>query len=668
MVVNGQDPAATSESDTAWFNDRLRRVSFEFQLQDKEPFALSRLDPEFIAQEWARAKVNFVFVQAKDNQGNTFYNTKIGNKHAGLGDRDWLEEIVEAARKYDIKIGCYFNFSRDNRMWYLKPNWRQLWQDGTPRGEVEQQNPDWDNMCHNSPYRDYILSLLHEITANYDIHGYWMDRLDWGGKLPDKFSCSCEYCQAKFQAEIGAPIPTTVNWNDPIWRRFVHWRSECLRRYMAEIRHTIKSVKPNVVMALNYYGPLDMFGVWFHGQDPETALENVDSLTPEVHYEREGYIALSVFSRFNRGASGGKPFDLDIFRHSGDVDYITKPSVQLQAEVLTTVANGGTGLVDDQVYGEGLIEPRAYDVIGESFEQIERREPWMRNSVPVKFAALFYSKNSRTFYGRNQPQPYLWAFLGAYKALLEAHTPFDVITDRALTADGLEGYQALVLPDAACLSDEQVQVVRDFVERGGRLVATHRTSLMNELGDPRPDFGLADVFGTSYVDLVTLSMSYVKVKEASPLTAGVAVDLPLVHRGHQLKVRPVNGRVTPAVITYAREEVNRVSHFSDPPSDQDSPYPALVAGEFGAGRVVYFPGRPDAIFGQWGHPEYKDLLNNALTWATEGLTSPLEVDAPISVEATLHEQPDENRLIVHLVNFQSDPGRSVALVSTKFMG
>lgn len=654
---------------------RQRRLSFEFQLQDKEAFALSRLDPEAIAEEWARAKVNFVYVQAKDNQGNCYYHTKIGNRHAGLQGRDWLAEIIEAAQKRDILIGIYFNFSRDNRMWHLKPKWRQLWQDGSFRGEVEQRNPDWDNMCHNSPYREYILSLLEEITSNYDIHAYWMDRLDWGGVLPEKFSCVCDYCQAKFASEYGAPLPSGVDWNDPTWRRFVVWRSHCLSRYAQEIRQTVKAIKPQVALSLNYYAPLDQFGLWFHGQDPEDMADAVDNLSPEVHYEREGFIALSAFSKFCQAASGGKPFDLDIFRHSGEVDYITKPSIQLQAEVLTAVANGGTTVIDDQVYGEGLLEPRAYDVIGETFEEVERAEDWMTDAQPVRYAALLYSKRSRTFYGRNEPQPYMLAYLGAYKALLESHIPFSTVTDRSLTTEELLKYKVLVLPDAACLTDQQVVAIRDYVLQGGHLVATHKTSLLTEFGDVRSDFALADVFGASYLDTISgplhsVPLSYLKVKRETPVTRGIAIDLPLVHRDSQLKVRAAadDQDVPAAVIVYAREEANRVSHYWDPPMDRDSRYPAVVTSETSGGRVVYFPGRPDAIYAQWGHPEYKRMLINAVEWATEYDRSPLIVEAPISVEATLQEQPDRARTLIHLVNFQSNPGRSVDLVTTNFMG
>ena len=47
----------------------------------------------------------------------------------------------------------------------------------------------------------------------------------------------------------------------------------------------------------------------------------------------------------------------------------------------------------------------------------------------------------------------------------------------------------------AALSDAQCEQLRQYVKRGGSLVATFETSLYDEWGTPRANFGLSDLFG-----------------------------------------------------------------------------------------------------------------------------------------------------------------------------
>jgi hypothetical protein len=436
---------------------------------------------------------------------------------------------------------------------------------------------------------------------------------------------------------------------------------------MQEVNTLVKSIKPHVVLGLNYFGPLDVFGNWFHGQDMETILEYVDGMNPESHYEREGHIAQSVFGRLCRGASGGKPYAPEIFRGSGDFDYITKPVVQMQAEAYTALANGAAVFIGDPGYPEGTPEPTGYDAMGQTFAESQRLEPWVIGAQPVPFVGLYYSKRARVFYGRNNPEEYNLEFLGTYKALLEGHVIFDVVTDKSLTTEGLAKYKLLILPDSACMTDDQAAAIRRYVANGGSVIASHKASLLSEFGDPREDFALADVFGCRFFSLVTLPYSFIKVTTASPLTEGVPVGLPLGHRDRQLRVLPIGQAETPAMIVYSREDNNRVSHYADPPLDEGSRYPAVVASQYEKGRVVYFAGLPGAVFARWGHPEFKRLLLNAVRWAVPGRW-PLRVDAPMSVETTLFSQPEKDRLMVHLVNLQSEAGRSIRLPADRYMG
>ena len=162
------------------------------------------------------------------------------------------------------------------------------------------------------------------------------------------------------------------------------------------------------------------------------------------------------------------------------------------------------------------------DFMGTGFSEAKRRVPYMDGET-VKYTALHFSQQARDFWNpppelcssreeweepipEYRPAPYLFAsgreyqerLDGTYELLDQSHLLSDLVFDDNITAEHLAPYRVLVLSNSACLSDEQREAIRGFVRGGGTLIATHETSLQDELGHKRDDFGLADVFGVSY--------------------------------------------------------------------------------------------------------------------------------------------------------------------------
>ncbi|HEV2122350.1 MAG TPA: hypothetical protein VGW38_06215 [Chloroflexota bacterium] len=119
----------------------------------------------------------------------------------------------------------------------------------------------------------------------------------------------------------------------------------------------------------------------------------------------------------------------------------------------------------------------------------------------------------------------------------------------------------------------------------------------------------------------------------------------------QVKVRQCDGETEPLAFM-----VNpmRGFHMGHPPLER-TPHPSVLVRQFGKGRVVYLSAPVDAVYGEYGHPDYKRLLVNAVRWAA-GSPPPVEVEAPTTVEAVAREHGDDGKggdrseLRVHLVN------------------
>src|SRR5205814_6529208 len=66
------------------------------------------------------------------------------------------------------------------------------------------------------------------------------------------------------------------------------------------------------------------------------------------------------------------------------------------------------------------------------------------------------------------------------------------------SSDLIDRFKLLILPNIAALSDAQCDQLRQYVSRGGSLVATHETSLYDEWGVRRQNFGLSSLFGVKF--------------------------------------------------------------------------------------------------------------------------------------------------------------------------
>jgi hypothetical protein len=302
------------------------------------------------------------------------------------------------------------------------------------------------------------------------------------------------------------------------------------------------------------------------------------------------------------------------------------------------------------------------------FEQVRRRERWVTRATPMPWAAMLVSEQTRQFHAyKDIAERFLPHVFGAFRAAAEQHLPLDLINDWDLEPATLSNYRVLVLPNAAALSDAQVEGVRDYVRNGGGLVATCETSLFDELGRPRKDFALSDVFGVSYRghpaptgDRPALDANFAVVVDENYWTERTGLgrlswaDHPLVRDDELDDLVPRKDVVFrgPQVLVSEPADLGAaVAARLRPEGWKESPVPAVVVRSFGKGRVVYFAAGVDAALWSYAFPYQRRLMARAIELAAGG-RPPVRVDAPMSVQSTFWRQADDRgrRLIVHLFN------------------
>jgi hypothetical protein len=255
-----------------------------------------------------------------------------------------------------------------------------------------------------------------------------------------------------------------------------------------------------------------------------------------------------------------------------------------------------------------------------TLQEIARRKPWFLRLEQEPWAALLVSEQTRQFYAYdNVMERWLSHALGFFRVAMEEHLPLTLITELDLRPEVLARYRVLVLPNAACLSDDQVAVIRDFVRSGGGLVATCETSLCDELGRPRPDFALHDLFGASRRG------AFAAADPTKDLDANFALGIDADYWAKRanagaLQFSDYSGSVFALDSRLQSLLPNGQATFTGPlvgptafqapmrpaalffPQDDPNPFPVIGWGEQGRGRVVYFAAGIDAAYFNYGFP------------------------------------------------------------------
>jgi len=271
-----------------------------------------------------------------------------------------------------------------------------------------------------------------------------------------------------------------------------------------------------------------------------------------------------------------------------------------------------------------------------TFDEFKKRQPYMTGET-AKYSAILVSQQMRDFYDSDA----MWNSVAWMENIHRAnHLLTDVIFDDSLTPERLASYSVVSLANSTCLSDAQCTALADYVRHGGTLLATAETSLYDEWGNRREDFGLSELLGVHYVE-TRKEASQILVPQTKELKATFKRFVTFVSPSVHIKQREdVN---TELLFTHSSRSVHGLSLRED---SYDSDVPAILCRHFGKGTVYYIGPNIGRGFGRDHLPRVTQLVGGLLRDAAE---PPVEFDAPQLIEITAL-RPHQDRLVLHLLN------------------
>lgn len=593
-----------------------------------------------------------------------YYDSRLLKRRSPHVPADLVDREVAEYRRLGVRILATYPPTLQSEVYAAHPQWRRVPTNTSKIPEVDlEQNPAGGMLCLLGPYGDFLIEVLAEIVEKYQVDAFSFDGLHYGGV------CYCSHCRDNFRRDTSNEIPD-VNMEDPAFRRYQHWADRRMEDVIRRMQIRLKGIKPDVAL-ITWTTNAGRFGhfldiprnmparmnLLFDAPDQEFWLDETNRGATIVPALANAYIWACTNHRVGFSEpylmSHGNPYGKDSF-----------PAHEVLRRVMLAITHGaGPSLA---VLQPEPLQQAAYDALSE----LQRRRPWLAHKRPEPWGAMLMSDNTRVFYGRSSAHVedrYLSHVFGTFRTILEEHLPVTVVCDWNLTPEELSQYEVLVLPNAACLDESQLAAVREFVRRGGGLVASLDTSLCNEFGDPRDDLALADVLGVSRrgAAAVAADREELDVNFARGLTADYwekrkkVFDL-RVAEGRPFdtdRLRSLIGRESvvfkgPAVVVEPADASQVAASFAPRATTSGDTFPAIITRSYGEGRVVYFAAGIDHAYYSYAYPYQRRLLGDAIRWAA-GERPPLEIDAPMCVQATMFRQQAVGlppRLLIHLFN------------------
>ncbi|MHB1305489.1 MAG: hypothetical protein ACYC23_00235 [Limisphaerales bacterium] len=650
-----------SAGEGPWFSHALVGMEVgptgaQFASGNQAPDYARNFNGAEIVRRCAAANAEYLVLWVRDGDF-TFHNSKLLPKPEGQRDRDVLREAVEEGRRLNLPIIAYSQLQYPAHELRQHPEWKARQANGEPINHL---------VCFNTPYTNAVMALLAEM-ASYGIAGFHLDMVDQGFGPPH--GCWCDHCQKLFQAEYGRPLPKGVNWEDEDWDRLLQFRYATSDRLEKMLTDYVRSLDPRATVDFNYHGNPPFS--WEVGQTPVVHAGNGDFVTGEAGLWAFGALTPSFNAAWYRAATPGKPFQIAVQRGVRMYhDQTTRPLQDMRWEMFTLLAHGAFVTMIDKTAYDGWLDPVAYDRIGALLGEARTKRAQFGH-VPVSEVGIYFSARTRDWIGRDKPATWFQSVQGAHKACVYEHLSFGFLFDGNLSLEGLKRFPVVCLPNTGILSEREVDLFRQYVEDGGKLLVTGQSGQFDRLGKPLAASTLDGLIGAKVKGRMEGMDNWVRLDGSpagDPLGWGIehhrrvrqdadlVENVPFLVRGPATVYEPTTAVPAGELLDSHRASLANLAGYNAdwPLSARQVVGPAVLLNSVGKGLVLTFAGSPDvATAGEHHIVEARKLFANAVR-----LLHPnprVRITAPANVEAVVTDDPATRTLRVHLIAYNATP-------------
>jgi len=507
-------------------------------------------------------------------------------------------------------------------------DWTRRYIDGTPMITTHYGWGRFYEGCINSPIHEIARTLTGEVL-DYDFDVLYFDGPYQGMDHRSDF-CHCEHCQSAHQKRFGKQVPDqrTCSLDERI--QYIAWmRDEVVLKFFGDLRTMIRDKRDVPV------------------------LFNDTVLLAKMDWRSQGFPITNGFMFEAASTPEEKLFNLQLGKSTGKViwtylghhteynrEHMSDQSVRgwysypvegqelLLDGAVATVAGVGCVYWGLQRFFYETEPPEAFEsgrIVKDIFAFQKEHGALLRTLNAQPQVGIVVGSQTINWYtgDRFALSAYGNYYQGAFTLLKSLSIEAEPFLDWRMTAEMLARYTTVFVPNAACLSDAQCAMLRNYAQSGGTLLATHLTSVADEFGRLRSDFGLADLFGASFVEPAPIEYPDLYLK---PADGGLIPQDPQV-----MRVRAASGTVR--ATTWDRGNLRDLG-------------PAVVTNEVGKGRCIYIASGLEAIYQETRMEQVRSYLASLLL-------PPLQAEQRYKMEfipgVTPHLMASRECIVLHLL-------------------
>lgn len=604
---------------------------------------------DFLAERGVNTIVCFAVGYSR---GEAYYPSSVAPEHPDLHGQDLFGEVMDACAAHGIPVIAYVNGLFGGPEFYEPlPDWTQRWLDGSESVQGEAKM-----MCPNSPWREHIIRVSVEVVARYDVVGFYLDE-------PSMQSwCTCPFCRERYRRDTGSELPLDPQQGTEEFARFHAWRAGIVVEFVEQVRDAVLAARPGIAFIAQHAFPMastslphlrHLYGFtprryppqwegWyrtsFYAQDIAAIARSLDivSIEPWRRFVAQPAWWQGATISYARAAGNGKPvlplmeyphFPWGQARLSKD---------ELEVNCADAVANGGE--IWFAMYSPDAADRSGWDALRGIFRALDGIRP--AGMTQVASSAILFSRLTAERYGAGAVERrYLDDVIGTIQLVREQHVPYKVLSEDALTPDHLTGVQVLYLPSAACLGERAAGIIREWVNAGGRVIATGCLGTHDQRGARREQSLIADLLGLQLgAEVIETGVGYIIARDGSGFPTG--------------RKLPIRDELPRADVTTAKTlfEASPTGSMYAQPIDTTAGT-AVTVNRVGNGAVAWCGAQLGRLRRRYEMFEAAEIVR-AMLQASNAPRPPIEGIA-IAPEVGLYAWRNERELQIILVNYTS---------------